>query len=1087
MKISRIFLTSAALLAMTSLNGMAATASDAPAQGSVQSATASTIRFAYQPSLSPDGKLIYFSYDGDIYSVPVKGGLATALINLGGEEAKPVPSPDGKWIAFSSDIQGNDDVYIVPAAGGQARQLTFHDSPDVPASWSPDSKTLYFESSRSSASKTTYKVSVEGGTPELMFSGWFNTVVNLVENPKTGEFLFNESLESISFPTRKRYVGDHNPNIKSWNPATRTYTELTDYIGKDTWPMVDQSGNIYYVSDESNLESNIVKYVHGAKPQQLTAFDKSIQYPSIAAGGSAIVFIREYQINVLDLASGAVSVPEITVAAGGVEVRRNFSDQKPTAAAVSPDGKKFALVIRGGLYVSDVKGEYLRKLQTPVDERVDEAVWADDNKTIFYTRTNKGYTNLYKIAGDGSESEKEIYLTDAFVKGLTVSSKGDKMAFIDGNHRVMLCDFKSGSVSEIAEAEFWSYQNYDIAFSADDSYLAFDAMNMFESDIYVYSFKDKKLTNLTKSASSEGDMVFGPDGKYMYLVADPTSTSFPRGGESYIYKLPLQKYDTSFKSDKYDKLFEEEEEPGDEEKAAAGKKGSKNSKSADSKQGNAEAGNSEDAKEITIDFSNIFRRMTRIERSGSQRGLYVFQAKDKSLLLYSSFDRRAFFDRGGASAYALDLTDDEAKPKQIKDLRGGEFFSSKENLYALSDGTIYKIDPNSLNAEKIDISKNVEKLLADEFSQMFYEAWASLDQNYYDVNFHGTDWAAVRDYYASFLPDVRTRKNLRTLLADLLGELNSSHLGFTSSGKEEKTETKMRTLQTGIEYSADEPYMVERIVADSPADKIGIDIKKGDILVAVNGERVDKSINREKYFSTSAAEDEVRLTFSRGGSEFDVRIHPSVTSDIKSLRYREWEDERKAMVESQTDGRVAYHHMRAMGNGDLDDFLTAMHTYAFDKEALILDLRYNNGGNVHKEVLDFLRQQEHFQWSFRDFPKTTHPNVVPAGKPIVVLVNEHSLSDAEVTSNGIKTLGIAKLVGTETYRWIIFTSGVRLLDGSTCRMPAWGCYNLAGEDLEFTGVAPDIYVKNTFKDRLEGNDPQLDAAIKEILRQMNQK
>ena len=150
-----------------------------------------------------------------------------------------------------------------------------------------------------------------------------------------------------------------------------------------------------------------------------------------------------------------------------------------------------------------------------------------------------------------------------------------------------------------------------------------------------------------------------------------------------------------------------------------------------------------------------------------------------------------------------------------------------------------------------------------------------------------------------------------------------------------------------------------------------------------------------------------------------------------------------------------------------------------------LRLRYNNGGNVHKEVIDFLRGQAHFEWSYRDFPKTSHPNVAPAGKPIVVLVNEHSLSDAEVTSNGIKTLGIAKLVGTETYRWIIFTSSFRLLDGSTLRMPAWGCYSVVdGSDLENTGVKPDIYVRNTFKDRIEGKDPQLDAAIREVLTQL---
>lgn len=230
--------------------------------------------------------------------------------------------------------------------------------------------------------------------------------------------------------------------------------------------------------------------------------------------------------------------------------------------------------------------------------------------------------------------------------------------------------------------------------------------------------------------------------------------------------------------------------------------------------------------------------------------------------------------------------------------------------------------------------------------------------------------------------------------------------------------------------------------------------------------------------------EEITLTLDRGGRDFDVKLHTIAYGTLKNMLYTEWEDQRKAMVDEKTGGRVAYIHMRDMTDGSLYPFLMAMHTDVVNKDALILDLRYNNGGNVHKEVLDFLRQQEHFRWSYRDFTPNSHPNVTPGDKPIVVLVNERSLSDAEVTSNGIKTLGIAKIVGTETYRWIIFTSGVSFMDGSYSRMPAWGCYSLKGEDLESTGVKPDIYVKNTFTDRLYGKDPQLDAAIAEVLKEL---
>ncbi|MBR4478656.1 MAG: PD40 domain-containing protein [Bacteroidales bacterium] len=1012
-------------------------------------AVAENIRFASHPSLSPDGKQIYFSYDGDIYTVPVGGGQATAVITMPGVQDSPLVSPDGKWLAFSSDIQGNNDVYVVPVGGGQAVQLTFHEAPDVPVNWSAKSDFVYFESTRASARKTTFKVAVAGGTPQLMFDGYFNTIVNLAENPKTGEFLFNESMESISFPTRKRYVGDHNPNIKSWNPKSKAYTELTDYIGKDQWPMADKDGNIYYVSDELNKESNIVKYVKGGKPRQLTSFDKSVQYPSIAHNGSAIVFLKDYEIHVLEPATGKVSVPQISIASGSVEVRRSFEGQTPTAADVSPDGKKFALVIRGGLYISDTKCKYLQRLDTPSDERVDQVVWGNDSKTVYYTRTDKGWTNLYKISADGSAGETPVFLSENNTKSLAIDKKREKLAFIDGSRAVMLHDMKAGTTVKAAEAEFWSFQNYDLAFSYDGNWLAFDAMHMFEPDIFLYNLKDGSLRNFTNSASVEESAVFTPDGKYMYLLANPTATSYPRGARSALYKLPLQKYDTPFKSEKVDELFRDKKDEPKKDSV------------------------------VVIDFKDIHERMTRVEREGSQGSPYIYTSKGKDYLPYRSMGS------GTPGVFSLEISDPDAKPKQVKDLNGGTFFSCKDALYCLASGAIYKVDPAAATATKTEVKKDVEAVLDDEFRQMFYETWAVLEQNYYDVNFHGADWPAVRDYYASLLPYVRTRANLRTLLADLLGELNSSHLGFTSTGSEEKNETRIRTNGTGIVFDNASPYKVAGILADSPADRHGIDVRKGDELVAVNGVRVDKEQNREKYFSGAVPADELKLRFSRGGKEFDVKVHTTTFSNIKTLAYKEWEEQRADIVSDRTGGRVGYIHMRAMGAEDLDSFLLKMHTEVYDKDALILDLRYNNGGNVHKEVIDFLRGQAHFEWAYRDFPKASHPNVAPAGKPIVVLVNEHSLSDAEVTSNGIKTLGIAKLVGTETYRWIIFTSSVRLLDGSTCRMPAWGCYSVIdGSDLENTGVKPDIYVKNTFKDRLEGKDPQLDAAIAEVIREM---
>ncbi|MEG1484337.1 MAG: S41 family peptidase [Bacteroidales bacterium] len=1005
---------------------------------------AETLHFPNRPTLSPDGSIIYFPYNGDIFKVPAAGGLAVRIVSLGGNETNPRVSPNGKLLAFSSDIQGNNDVYIVPVTGGDVKRLTFHESSDYPISWSSDSKSIYFESNRANII-TTYKISIDGGTPYRLFPDYFNTIVDVAENPVTKEIYFTESSEGISFPTRKRYIGDNNANIQQWNPAKKEYKELTNYNGKDLWPMVDKNGTLYYVSDEYNKEANIVKYNPQGKAEQLTTFKQSLQYPSISYDGLEMVFLLEYKINYLNLKTGKVTEPQIIIADNNVALQRSFADEKPRWAGVSPDGKKFAFSIRGLLFVSDTKGEYLKQLNTPANERVTEVVWGPDNKTIYYLRTNKGYSNIFKIAADGSLIEKPVYITENNISSLTTSKKWDKIAFICGSKAIMMLNTGNDSVEKLADAQFWAFQDYNISFSPNDSYIAFEAVDNFEGDIYVYSLKEKKLTNLTKSASSEGNPCFSPNGKDLYLVANLYSTVFPRGGGSgsKIYKLPLQRYnEKAFKSDIYDKLFVTKDET---------KKDTV----------------------VNIDFKDIFRRMEEMNIAG--RNLYTYSNKEQSWLLYTT----------GKEVYALKISDEDAKPKVIKDLPGGNYITSKTDLYSVFGGNIYKIDFNQMKATKTEIKKSVEKNLKDEFTQMFYEAWAAMEQNYYDVKFHGTDWKAKKDYYASLLPYVKTRRQLRTLINDMLGELNSSHQGFSTRGKEEgETQTNTFTAETGIIWQNDAPYTIDRVLTDSPANSVDIDLKPGDLLIAVNGEKVVEKNNRESYFISPVKQNEIKLTFKRGTKEFDVKLHTISYGSTKNMLYTEWEDTCRAKIDKLSNGRIAYIHMRDMGDGSLMPFLKAMHTDYVNKDALILDLRYNNGGNVHKEVLDFLRQKAHFTWSYRDFPQVTHPNVTPADKPIIVLVNERSLSDAEVTSNGIRSLGIAKIIGTETYRWIIFTSGVGLIDGSSLRLPAWGCYSLDGKDLEFSGVKPDIYVKNTFQDRLNGKDPQLECAVKEILKQL---
>ncbi|HEU4469719.1 MAG TPA: S41 family peptidase, partial [Flavisolibacter sp.] len=405
-----------------------------------------------------------------------------------------------------------------------------------------------------------------------------------------------------------------------------------------------------------------------------------------------------------------------------------------------------------------------------------------------------------------------------------------------------------------------------------------------------------------------------------------------------------------------------------------------------------------------------------------------------------------------------------------------------DKFYILFNGTIFKLNNDLNKVDPINISYTFRRNLQEEFEQVFEESWAGVEEGFYDEKFHGIDWAKTRAYYKQFIPHLNNRADLRTVLNDMLGELNSSHQGFYSFGDDENISLQNRTMETGIIFDNKDPYKVRYIARRSNADRKGIAIKPGDMLVKVNGRPVDMKMDRNFYFSRPSLDREIMLTFSRNGSEFEVKLHPQ--SSLFNNLYDEWIDNNQKRVDDKSKNRIAYSHMKNMGQAELEKFLIDMTQELNSKDALILDLRYNTGGNVHDEVLKFLSQRSYLQWKYREGSLTKQSNFAPSDKPIVLLTNEQSLSDAEMTSEGFRALKLGKIIGNETYRWIIFTSGIGMVDGSFVRMPAWGCYSLEGRNLETNGVKPDILVVNSFEDKINGRDPQLDKAIDEIMKQL---
>lgn len=1024
----------------------------------------SELRFTTQPTVSPNGETIIFSYDSDLWKVSSNGGSAARLTGMDGDETSASISPDGKWLAFTSDQFGNNDVYIMPINGGEITQLTFHQSSDQVESWSWDSKEIYFRSNRYNR-VSAYKISIDGGTPERLFGHYHNNVHNLVKHPTRSEFYFNESWEGFIFPQRKRYKGAFNPDIKSYNTQNGVFTKHTTWEGKDLWPTIDQNGVLYFTSDQHNREYNLYT-LEDENSKRLTSFNTSVIAPRVSADGSTVVFEKEYQIFKYDVASGRSSAVPITISRNNTLTKSQSFDIKNNISAfdVSTDKKKMAFISRGEVFVSDIDGKFIRQIETDPLGRALEIKWLADNETLIFSQTVNGYQNWFTTSADGSGNTKQLTKDNQNNRNLELNSDLSKGVYMSGRNELRLIDLESFKSETIVEDEFWGFQNTQPMFSPNDEYIVYNAKRNFELDVFTYHIDSKRVMNLTQSGVSQTAPYWSPDGKYIYFSSTTVQPSYPRGaGDNDIYRMALDRYENPYKSDRFDELFavdeDEDDENGDDEEKE------------------------EEKLKITINEDGLMERTERIgERFGSQFVVYVAQDGDKTMILYLSNH-----DEGNNGVYVTTLEPFErSKTSKVDGIRGLQSLIEVDGkVYVRSGGSVYSLNLGSAKATKIETEFSFQRNLQHEFYQMFEELWANIEENFYNETFHNVDWKKIRDRYASYLPSVNSRNDLRRMNNDMLGELNSSHMGFNTFGEEENEFHSTVSLSTGIMFEENNPYTVSSIVTRGPLDVVGKDVRPGDELIAVNGKEIDKDQNREYYFSRPKMEEELMLTFKRNRDEFSVKVHPVSYFSTRNWLYDEWVDTNQKMVDDKTNERVAYVHMKNMGGGQLQSFLVEMTSEAYNRDALIFDLRYNTGGNVHDDVLRFLTQRKYAEWKYREGKLTSQPNFTPADKPIILLINEQSLSDAEVTAAGFKELGLGTIVGTETYRWIIFTSGKGLVDGSFYRLPSWGLYTLDGANLEMTGVAPDITVYNDFKDRLTGNDPQLSRAIELALEQLD--
>jgi tricorn protease len=1088
-------------------------------------ASADEVKLARHPDYH-NGKVV-FSYLGDLWMVNEDGSHARRLTVHRARDIHPRFSPDGKLIAFSSDRFGNNDVFVMPVEGGPAKQLTYHSGGDLVVGWSRDSKKVIFQSSRGMmypGIPNLYEVTVSGGVEQPILTDWGYWGSY---SPDGQKLAFNRH---PMVWWRKHYRGSYAADLWVLDVGQRKFRRLVDDKTPDEekannlWPMYGQGGDIYFVSDrETKAKSgtpqvlasvnNIWKVNDstGALAQVTHHKSGALFWPSMSADGKVIVYEENFGLCKLDCSTGKTTDIKVDITVDDQENNLEvltFNGECDTFHA-SPSGKRAVISIHGELFnIATDKGETRRLTQTPHIREMQPA-WSPDGKWIAFVGEKDGLEHIFvcdekggqvKQISSGNSLKNQIrWAPDSSALVYTATdNKLHKYSFADGKTTVMTMGDVVTGEGAVSNPQ-WSPDGKWVSFNKSDR-------NML-AHIYVMPGNAGEAKRVTGPDSFiDRGALWTPDGKYLVYTSSNDVGNGPisvgNKSTSQLYVLPLMPENT----DKSDKSIDSEEEAL--KKAAAGGQGGKGQKTE-----KAEV-------EVKIDFNKIGRRARPLTKSGDNVGSIAVSPDSKTVVFTTSGVE------GGRNVQSIwSVSIDGGTPTRVvqtvpQDAEGGtpppgkkgggggggllgslQFAKEGRTLFYKQGKSIYvttlsgggqdapaaakggaKDGAGAGGGRKINFVAKVEVDRRAERQQVFLEAWRVMQHRFYDPKMHGSDWDKVRATYEPLLRHVADTEELHNVICHMLGELNASHTGI--SGGPKATGANNATRHPGFEMEPDKSgyYRVTHIYKNGPCDKDYVKLNVGDYILAVNEQPLKSGDNFWKLFThvpTTKFEFTVNSKPAADGA-WICKVTPMNVAQLGNLQYEKWVDDRRAIVDRITGGQVGYLHIRQMDEKALRQFERDLAMMG-GKKALIIDQRFNPGGNIDQELLTILQQKQYQLTRQRGSSEVTRPLRAFFG-PMVVMANERSTSDAEVFPDGFKTLKLGKVVGVTTYGAVIGTGSHQLMDGSTLRTPGSGLWNVNGTNLENNGIVPDVYVDNSPDDFFNHRDAQLEKAV-EVLQQ----
>ncbi|HKI34837.1 MAG TPA: S41 family peptidase [Gemmataceae bacterium] len=1015
------------------------------------------IKFARSPDISPDGKLIAFSYLGDVWVVETIGGVARPVTMHEAHDTYPVFSPDGRYIAFSSNRHGSYDVFVVATQGGKPRRLTFDSAADDVNGWSPDGKNILFTSTRSTgfpASRELYTVPFEGGRQQRVS---VNEGRDGVFSPKGDQVAY---VRGAGTWYRKGYRGSSNDDVWISNADGSNNRRLTTFTGQDGSPMWGADGqSVYYVSEFFGTPANIVRQDAAGKsaPVQVTFHkDEAVRKARISGPGKDGCQWLVYECGGdLWLAATRDGVPPRRIAIevyaddkSNAEQTRTFT-QGCTEYAVSPDERHVAFVVHGTLCLMPIDGSGKARRLTTTASSDHSLAWAPDGQKILFVSDRDGHDDVYALEPNDPEHPKLVEALQFKVTRLTETSDpetglsftpdGKRVAFLRGGHLWTMNPDGTDQKLLVKDKEVIDYE-----FTSDGKWLAYARMDgTFASEVYVMPAGGGEAKNVTRYATYNAGITWSKDGKKLSFISwRPDAPS--------LYVLSMQK------------------------PAVAG------------------APSTSD-----IDWEDIHLRVEHPARADLLEGAIN---PDGNKVAYSSFESDGTIDLWTASVprgSITRVTTGNLRPHRLQwskkhsNLvyfldRDGQIRMARLGLGSL-DALLAGPGRPSAGGDAAVLSFRLKMTVNrdEEFQEMFDQSWRALAENFYDAKFHGADWNAVRARYRPLVKHVAMKEDLYALIHLMLGELNASHLGVGGFGPRPEE----NTADLGLIF--DETYRgpglkIAEVLKRGPADRRGLNLRPGEFVSSIDGTRITEQTDVSKLLNGKIGEALVlQLTSNANADPRDpkafrrVEVQATGRDAIANLMYERWVENNAKRVAELSKGKLGYIHIPSMDKEGLDRFVRALYSDNFDKEAIVLDVRYNGGGATHDKVLNYLGGREHtlFRQRYGGEGPVLRSDDRKWTKPLVLLINNRSYSDAEIFPSAFKTLALGKVVGQATGGHVIGTINVALIDGSTFRIPRIGVYNVKGENMDKVGVTPDVAVETLPDQAARGIDAQLDRAV----------